>query len=272
MPGRLTIALALSATLSILWLISPDSAATDRVKKIPLVEIEVRALAETEPKSRLLMLNAERPARLQFATAWDDVGEVRVGLTGRAEASGSEGARKVRLEALLTLPDGRQIQAVRETVVEDRTTLFFELFRQDDRPFTLAITATISESWEVLHTVSVGPPVRFEVEVFRVEGSARTSLERNMLHTFEDQTVVYEFRRGPDLTDEALTLSLTPVRLIGDLVEINVNIEGRLPTGDEVTVIARNERLVVNRGAISPIEATTGDPPVGYRFQVTALF
>jgi hypothetical protein len=39
-----------------------------------------------------------------------------------------------------------------------------------------------------------------------------------------------------------------------------------------VTVIARDENLIVNRGAISPIEATTGDPPVGYRFQVKALF
>ena len=272
MPGRITIAVALSAALSILWLIIPESAATDRVKKIPLVEIDVRALSETEPKPRALMLIADRPARLKFATDWDDVGEVHVELTGRAEASGSEGARKVRLDAVLTLPDGRRIQASRETVVEDRTTLFFELFRQDDRPFTLAITATISQSWEVIQAVSVGPPVRFEIEVFHVEGTLRTSLERNMLHTFEDQTVRYEFERGPELTDEAMTLSLTPVRLIGDLVEININIEGRLSTDNGVTVIARNENIVVNRGAISPIEATTGDPPVGYRFQVRALF
>jgi hypothetical protein len=249
-----------------------EGAAADRVKKIPAVEIEVLALFETDPTPRALLLTAERPSRLHFATDWDGVGEVRVELTGRAEASGSEGARRVRLQAVLTLPDGRRIQASRETVVKDRATLLFELFRQDDRPFTLAITAEISQSWEVTQTVSVGLPVRFEIEVFHVEGNAQTSLERNMLHTFENQTVRYEFKRGPELTDEALTLSLTPVRLIGDLVEINVNIEGRLPGDDGVTVIARDESLVVNRGAISPIEVTTGEPPAGYRFRVKALF
>ncbi len=93
-----------------------------------------------------------------------------------------------------------------------------------------------------------------------------------MLQTFENETVRYEFERGPELTDEALTLSLTPLRLIGDLIEINVNIEGRLPGDDGVTVIARDENLVVNRGAMLPVDVTIGDPPVGYRFQVTTLF
>ena len=74
------------------------------------------------------------------------------------------------------------------------------------------------------------------------------------------------------MTDEALTLELTPVRLIGDLVEINVNVEGRLPGDDGVMLIARDENFVVNRGAMLPVSVTTGDPPVGYRFQVTALF
>ncbi len=272
MPGRITIVLALLVVLSILCSQGHEVAAVDRVKKIPSVEIEVLALCETEPRPRALILNAERPARLQFTTDWDDVGEVRVELTGRAEASGSAGARRVRLQAVLTLPDGRRIQSSRETVIKDRATLLFELFRQNDRPFTLAITAEISQSLEVVQFVSVGPPVRFEVEIFYVEDGTRTSLERNMLHTFENQTVRYEFSRGPELTDEALTLSLTPVRLIGDLVEINVNIEARLPGDDGVTVIARNETFVVNRGAISPIEATIGEPPVGYRFQVKAFF
>lgn len=272
MPVRITLVLTLAAVLSILALGGPGSAAADRVKKIPLVEIEVRALSEPEPQRRALVLKADRPARLQFETGWDEIGDVRVELTGRAEAAGNAGARRVRLQALLALPDGRRIQASREAVVKERSTFLFELFRQDDRPFTLAITAEISQGLEVIHTVSVGSPVRFEIEVVRVEGSAQTSLERNMLHTFVNQTVRYEFNRGPDLTDEALTLSLTPVRLIGDLAEIKVNIEGRLSKDEEVTVIARDENLVVNRGATSSIDVMIGDPPVGYRFRVTALF
>jgi len=272
MPARITIVLACFVLLSILGLAGHEAGAVERVKKIPSVAIEVRALCEPEPTARPLVLNADRPARLTFSTDWDDIGRVRVELTGRAETAGSEGARRVRFRAILTLPDGRRIQATRDTVVKDHATLLFELFRQDGRPFTLAISAEISQSWEVVNAVSIGPPVRFEIELFRVEGSAHTSLERNMLHTFKNQTVRYEFKRGPEMPDEALTLRLTPVRLIGDLVEIKVNIEGRLPGDDGVTVIARDETIVVNRGTISLIEATTGDPPVGYRFQMKALF
>ena len=272
MPCRITTLLALAAVFSIALLGGSDSAAMDRVKKIPLVEIEVLALAESEPRPHFLMLKADRPARLQFESGWDEIGNVRVELTGRAEAMGDAGARTVRLQAILTLPDGRRVQASREVVIKDRSTILFELFRQDDRPFTLAITAEISQTWEVIHTPSFGPPVRFEVEVVRVEGNTQTSLERNMLQTFANETVRYEFKRGPKLTDEALTLSLTPLRLIGDLIEINVNIEGRLPGDDGVTVIARDENLVVNRGAMLPVDVTIGDPPVGYRFQVTTLF
>ncbi len=272
MPCRITVFLVIAAVLSIVLLGSPDSAAVDRVKKIPLVEIEVRALSESEPRLHSLTLKADRPARLQFETGWDEIGGVRVELTGRAEAAGNAGARTVRLQAVLTLPDGRRVRASREVLIKERSTILFELFRQDDRSFTLAITAEISHTWEVVRTPSVGSPVRFEVEVVRVEGTAQTSLERNMLHTFENETVRYEFRLGPDLTDEALTLSLTPVRLIGDLIEINVNVEGRLPGDDGMTVIARDENLVVNRGAMLPVTVTIGDPPVGYRFQVTAIF
>ncbi len=272
MPCRIIAFWAVVAVLSIVLLGSPGSAAMDRVKKIPLVEIEVRALSESAPRLHSFLLKADRPARLQFEASWDEIGDVRVELTGRAEAVGDAGTRRVRLQAILTLPDGRRIQASREAVIKERSTFLFELFRRDRRSFTLAITAEISQTWEVIQTPSFGLPVRFEVEIIRVEGSARTSLERNMLHTFKDETVRYEFKLGPGAADEGLTLSLTPVRLIGDLVEINVYVEGRLAGNDGMTVIARDENLVISRGAMLPVNVTIGDPPVGYCFQVTAIF
>ena len=146
MPCRITTLLALAAVFSIALLGGSDSAAMDRVKKIPLVEIEVLALAESEPRPHFLMLKADRPARLQFESGWDEIGNVRVELTGRAEAMGDAGARTVRLQAILTLPDGRRVQASREVVIKDRSTILFELFRQDDRPFTLAITQAPNEA------------------------------------------------------------------------------------------------------------------------------
>ena len=107
MPCRITAFLVVAAMLLIALLGSPDSAAVDRVKKIPLVEIEVRALSESEPRLRSLTLKADRPARLQFETGWDEIGDVRVELTGRADAAGDAGARTVRLQAVLTRPDGK---------------------------------------------------------------------------------------------------------------------------------------------------------------------
>ncbi len=272
MPTRLRIPIPALAALALVCLTLPADAAVDRVKKIAAVELEVRALPEPDPPSRRWTLQADRPSRLRFSVDWEEVGPVRVELTGRAEPSGADGARRLRLRAVLALPDGRQVRASREAVVKDRTTLLFELFRQDERPFTLAITAELTESWEVVNTVTVGPPVRFEVEVFRVDGNTQTSLERNQLHTFVSQQVRYEFKLGPEPTDEALTLSLTPVRLVGDLVEVKVNVEGRLPGEDGVTVLARDDNLIVNRGATSSVDATAGEPTTGYRFQVKALF
>ncbi len=273
MPGRIQASRTLATGLAVAALLTASAAhADDRVIRIPAVEMEIRALAGSDQERHPLTLKADRPAELEFKSEWDPLGDVRVELEARAEPAGDGDARRVRLRAELVLPGGRRIQASREAVVKDRTTILFELYRHDDRPFTLAITAEISQGWEVSQTVSVGPPVRFEVEVVHVRGTTQTSLERNLLHTFVNQSVRYEYRAGSELSDEALTLSLTPVRLVGDLIEIKVNIEGRLPTEDGVTVVAREDNVVVNRGATSPVDAVTGDPPMGYRFRVRALF
>ena len=93
-----------------------------------------------------------------------------------------------------------------------------------------------------------------------------------LLRTFERQTVRYEFNAGPGPEHEAVTLALTPVRVIDDLVEIRVNLSGRLPDGDDLAVIARDETLLANRGSSSAVTITAGDPPTGYVFQVTPRF
>jgi hypothetical protein len=243
------------------------------LRQIPLVELEVRTLpGSPDEKPQQLVLKSDRPGRLEFDVEWDGVGRVRVELTARAEPAGDAGAQSLSLQALLILPGGRKIQASRQSVVDQRGTVLFELFRQDERPFTLAIEATVSETWEVVRAPAVGAPVRFDIEIIRAVGHARESFERNILNTFENQTVRYEFHAGPDLEDEALTLSLTPVRLIGDIAEIRVVVIGRLPHGDDVTLIARDEIQVANRGSSFAITVMVGDPPAGYVFQVTPRF
>lgn len=243
------------------------------LRKIPLVELEVRVLqGEATQAPERVVLKGDSPARLAFASDWVGVGPVRVELTARAEGSGGQGAQSLRLEAVLTLPDGARVRTSRNSVVDKRGTILFELFRQGDRPFTLAIATAISETWEVIRMPAVGKPVRFEIEVLRIEGERTTSLERNILQTFVGQSVKYEFKLGPDLTDDAINLRLTPMRLIDDLVEIQVNFEGRLSGSDDLTVIARDETLVVSRNSSSALTVAAGNPPAGYEFRVTPRY
>jgi hypothetical protein len=243
------------------------------VNRVPVLELDIRPLSgPSAVEPRRLDVRPGRPSRLSFATDWDEVGEVGLELVAHAEPAGDANSLLVTLEALLTLPDGRRIEASRRAEIRQSGTILFELYRHGERPFTLVVRAALSETWEVVHRPSVGAPVRFEVEIERVEGPVRTSLERNLLHTFVNRTVRYEFQSGSELTDEALALSLTPLRLIEDLVEIKINVAGRLPAQDGMTVIARDENLVVNRGATHPLTVTVGEPPRGYRFQVTPRF
>jgi len=265
--------LARAGTIAIAIACSQPGAAENPVTKVPLVELDIRPLtgpSNVEP--RQLVVRPGRPSRLRFETVWEGFGEVELQLVARAEPAGVEGAMTVTIEALSSLPDGRKIEASKRATVNQRAAILFELFRQDQQPFTLVIDAELSETWEIVQTPSVGAPVRFEIEVVRIQGAAQVSLERNMLNTFVNRPVRYEFTRGPDPGDEALTLSLTPMRLIDDLVEIKINLAGRLPGEDGITVLAREDNLIVNRGATSPVNATVGDPPVGYRFHVTPRF
>jgi len=271
MPGKRSKLAAYLTGLVVAGLLAPGWATDGTLRKLPLVELDIRPLQGSSGSApERLVLQGDRPSSVKFSTDWDGVGRVGVELTARAAAVGS--AQAVRLQAELTLPGGRRIQAARESVVDEHGTILFELFRQDEQPFTLAIEATVSETWEVIRTPRIGKAVRFEVEVFRIEGHTKTSLERNILQTFENQTVGYEFRLGPKPMDDALTLKLTPIRVVDSLVEIRINLEGRLGVDGELTVVGRDEILIVNRDRSTPITAVAGEPPSGYEFRLTPRF
>jgi hypothetical protein len=97
-------------------------------------------------------------------------------------------------------------------------------------------------------------------------------LETNELHTFVGQSVEYSFRMGQDAGLEAVRLSVLPVSISGDVVTIDAEISGALPGADGTVLSSRKQRIVASRGATSPITATAGTPPAGYRFQVTPDF
>jgi hypothetical protein len=55
----------------------------------------------------------------------------------------------------------------------------------------------------------------------------------------------------------------------GDLVEMEVEIEGRLPEGPPVS---RRESLLATRASTTSFDAVAGDPKAGYRFRIRPDF
>jgi hypothetical protein len=121
-------------------------------------------------------------------------------------------------------------------------------------------------------TASYGPPVRFLLEVVRVAGDRSTSLETNRLVTFVGEDVGYSFRRGEAATAESIELSLRPVRLDGDLAEVQIEVTASLPGEPDRLILSRRETLFATRHATSSLTVASGEPVSGYRFHVTADF
>jgi hypothetical protein len=55
-------------------------------------------------------------------------------------------------------------------------------------------------------------------------------------------------------------------------VTIDAEISGALPGAGGTVLMSHSERIVASRRATSRLAATTGNPPAGYRFQVTPEF
>jgi hypothetical protein len=180
----------------------------------------------------------------------------------------------VSLEAKVSTSDGRELRAHRSVGVTDGTTLLFEVLREDDQPLTLAIQATVTTDLVVaqLRTSPVGPPVQFLLEIQRVESGETISLESNELNTLVGEAISYAFRLNRDEATEAVKVVLKPLRLAGEIVEIDVEVSGMLPGNDELNVLGRRERWVASRGATSILAIESGNPPSGYRFLVTPRF
>jgi len=62
------------------------------------------------------------------------------------------------------------------------------------------------------------------------------------------------------------------VSISGDLITIQVQISGVLPSSDGPALLSRTERIIASRGSTTMVAATVGTPPSGYRFQVTPDF
>jgi hypothetical protein len=213
--------------------------------------------------------------RASFRVGWPDASSlVDVEIRGRQGEAPDGWYLGVSLDAKVTTRDGRELRAQRSVGVTDGTTLLFEILREENQPLTLAIAATVTTDVVVSRAEarSVGPPVQFMLEIQRIERGETISLETNALNTLVGEAVSYAFRLNRNDATEAVRVTLKPLRLAGEIVEIDVSISGMLPGEDQLDVLGRQERWVASRGVTSILAIESGRPPSGYRFLVTPRF
>lgn len=220
-----------------------------------------------------LVLVSPEPVETTLRLAWPDPKSVSVLDIRAAKApAGEDSQHTVNLDARLLLPDRTTVHAARSVSFEDRGTVLFEVYRLGDRALTFALQLEATQETVVAAARAPGSKVRFRVEIVRVTEGRQVSLENNYLDTLVGEPVSYSFRLAETPEADAVSLTLEPTRIHAEVVEIDVEVSGRLPLDGQLTVIGRTERWLASRDAISTLSVESGEPPTGYRFLVTARF
>ncbi len=211
--------------------------------------------------------------RTLFDVVWPDPdSSCRVEITAEERPPLPGVPHVVRIQALVTRPDGTKTRADRMLHLQDVSTTLFEVLRVDGRALTLAIEAEVEKRTVFSTTPSAEIPVRLLLDIEWVEGGEATSLETNSLQTFLGESVGYSFRLGPTGDAESAEIRLTPVRLFADVLSLEVEVSGTLPDGEQMTVQSRKKQLLINSGSTSSMDLLTGDSSRGFRFKVTPRF
>jgi hypothetical protein len=256
-----------------------EPALATRLAEREIVVLEVRPLNATlqsdDPELRLeLVIDPLRGGELKLPLGWPDPAD-RCELVLRAESrpapAGGEGHR-VTLEAGLVLPAGERVQRERLFDVVEGTSTLFEVYRRGDRALTLAIQARIESQTVLPGPPRIGARVTFDLEIERVLAGRVVPLETNRLSTFLGEPVSYSFHLGPAGVADTARLTLRPLTLAGEVVEIEVTINGSLTAASGPEFVARTEQWFASRNATTTAAFESGDPPTGYRFLVTPRF
>jgi hypothetical protein len=220
-----------------------------------------------------LVLDSPDAAETRLRLAWPEPGEVSELGFRVSHAPPTAGAeRAVKLDARLVLPDRTTVNASRTVAFDDRVTTLFEVHRFDERSLTLAVELAADHEWVVSKGPTPGSTVQFRMEIVRVLDGRPISLENDYLNTLIGEDVSYAFRLSETPDADAVTVTLEPTRLIGEILQIEIGVSGRLPVGDELMVIGRSERWMATRDATTTLAFEAGDPPTGYRFLITARY
>ncbi len=210
------------------------------------------------------------PGRVTFDLQWPEAArpsrlEVLAALTGSLESW----PVPVAVEARLTLLDGRIVTAARTVELGEGTSSLLEVWSRGPERLVLVISGERARRAALRQAPRVSRAVRFHLVIEGVVGERTVPLETNELDTFLGETVEYSFRRGAGDAIESVELRLTPVRIEGDIAEIEAEVTGRLPASGAPLVLGHQQRLVASRGAASALTVAAGEPAKGYRFLVT---
>jgi len=220
-----------------------------------------------------LPVNRETGGSLAFDLLWPDAGtRCSLKLDAVAGTPTEQATHPIQLRAELILGDGTKVQSARSLLINDGSTTLFEVYRQSGQSLTLVLEAEITREMVVGTRPRVGRRVGLKLEVQRVRAGNAISLETNELNTFVGLPVAYSFSLGETSQADALRIELKPVRISGDIVEIDVELSGTLPADEAIEMVGRRESVIASRGAPTIVAVESGDPPTGYRFVVTAQF
>ncbi len=214
-----------------------------------------------------------KPATADLPISWGpERRAMRVRFEARLISVSPDGEAVLSCESAVTSAGVAPVRSSREIRLSDGGSGLFEVYGEDGRRLLLTLRGELVTRAVVRPPSSIGDPVRFHVGVLRVDGESAVLLETNELNTFVGQSVEYSFRFGQDEGLQAVRLTLLPTATSGDLVTIDADISGALPGPGGTVLLSHRERIVASRGATSRVSATTGNPPAGYRFQVTPEF
>jgi hypothetical protein len=238
-----------------------------------LLEIVPLGAAAGESGPHRLEVVPGRGGAVRFEIGWPEPdSRVEVDLRAVETVPPGELEWAVRLQAEVRLPDGRRVRSERTIAFDRRTTVLFELYREEGVPLTLAVTGETITATVVNQRPVVGAPVRLKLEIQRVTEGRAVTVETNRLDTFVGEPVSYAFRLRDDTGSNAVRLQLKPLRVQGEVTEIEIELSAAVPGEENPELSSRKERWVTSRGATSTMSLEHGDPPTGYRFLVTPDF
>jgi hypothetical protein len=250
----------------------PIALETHVVLRIEALTVE-RGQSKTAGTPQEVEIGPSQAAAIDLVVPWGaDRATVTVHFDARLTSLTPDGEAVLLCESSATRSGRAPVVASREIRLADDGSGLFEIFGDGERRLLLTLQGEQVRRAVVRPQTSVGAPVRFVIAVERVDGERIVLLETNELHTFVGQSVEYSFRLGQDEGLQAVRLAVLPVAISGDLVTIEAEISGALPGSGGTVLVSHRERIVASRRATSRLEATTGVPPAGYRFQVTPDF